>query len=143
MNKNYGIVWEQEVIDYKNSYDLDYRPSTIDIVYNNETYRSIFDSILIDLISEAKPIKISSSTISLDDIIAPLVEKYEDRSPYGAVTYRKIYKTMENNYKVSWKNHLTRCKKDGIDKPKRKDIIMAKPLLKKKFEQSVLDLLKI
>lgn len=143
MNKNYGIVWAQEVLDYKENYNLDYKPSTIDIVYNNDTYRSIFDSVLIDLIGNADTISVSSSEMSLDDIIAPLVEKYDDHSPYSAVTYKKIYKVMEDNYRVSWKNHIARCKKAGIDKPKRKDMIIAKPQLRKKFELSVKELLTV
>lgn len=143
MNKNYGIVWAQEVIDYKANYNLDYKPHTIDIVYNNETYKSIFNSILVDLISESNPIKVATNLPSLDDIIAPLVEKDKDNSPHASLTYRKVYKQMENFHKVSWKNHFTRCKKNGIDKINKKNIILLKPQLVKKFELSVAELLNV
>lgn len=146
MNKNYGIVWAQEIIDYKEKYNLEEKPSTIDIVYNNETYRSIFDSVLLDLISKTKPIKIATvsfDSASLTNIIAPLAEKYDDHSPYQAVTYRRVYKQMENTHKVSWKNQLTRFKKETKIKPCKINLILSKPKLQKKFEESVQELLAI
>ena len=50
MRKNYGIVWEQDIREYKERFDMDYKPKTIDVVYDNETYRSIFEAVLIDMI---------------------------------------------------------------------------------------------
>lgn len=54
MRKNYGIVWEQDVKEYKIRFGLDYKPKTIDVVYDNATYRSIFESILVDTIINSK-----------------------------------------------------------------------------------------
>lgn len=54
MRKTYGIVWEQDIKEYKQKYKLDYKPKTIDIVYDNETYKSIFESILFDLIANTQ-----------------------------------------------------------------------------------------
>lgn len=46
MRNVYGIVWEQEEKEwYENHVD---RPTTLDIIYENKTYKSIFDSILHD-----------------------------------------------------------------------------------------------
>lgn len=50
MRRNYGIVWEQDVKEYKEYFNMDCKPKTIDVVYNNETYRSIFEAILIDMV---------------------------------------------------------------------------------------------
>ena len=52
MTKNYGIVWEQEHKDYVtqngNSAPI------LDIIYGKDIYRSIFESVLYDLISESE-----------------------------------------------------------------------------------------
>lgn len=49
INRNYGIVWEQETKDYRNKYKDCKFPSTIDIVQDNAMIKSIFDSVLLDL----------------------------------------------------------------------------------------------
>ena len=49
MNNNYGIVWEEEVSEYKKLNNIIYRPSTIDIVRDKQILRSIFGSILDDM----------------------------------------------------------------------------------------------
>lgn len=54
MRRNYGIVWEQDIKEYKEQFRLDYKPKTIDIVFDNETYRSIFEAILVDLIANSQ-----------------------------------------------------------------------------------------
>lgn len=142
MNKNYGIVWEQEVVDYMRVSSSDMKPSTIDIVYNNETYRSIFNSVLIDLIGNTDAIKVSrKDDITLEDIILPLAEKYNDSSPHYVATYRKVYKDMTNKYNISWKNHITRSIKNGVSNPTKKNIVEGKPKLRKQFEQTVNELL--
>ena len=53
MRKNYGIVWEQDIKEYKEQFEIDYKPKTIDIVYNDKTYKSIFEAILFDLIENS------------------------------------------------------------------------------------------
>lgn len=50
MRKNYGIVWEQDIKEYKEKFEIGYKPKTIDIVYDNETYKSIFGAILADMV---------------------------------------------------------------------------------------------
>lgn len=65
--------------------------STYDVVYANDTLRSIFSAALGDLYEKYKSICNQDAT---DSIIAPLVEKYGDRSNGGMVTYRKVYKKM-------------------------------------------------
>ena len=142
MNKNYGIVWEQEIVDYMRVNSSDMKPSTIDIVYNNETYRSIFNSVLIDLIGNTDAIRVSrKDNVTLEDIILPLVDKYNDTSPHYVATYRKVYKVMTNKYNISWKNHITRSIKNGVSNPTKKSIIEGKPKLRKQFEQTVNELL--
>lgn len=57
MRKNYGIVWEQDIKEYKEHYGLEYKPKTIDVIYSNKMYKSIFESVLLDMIAN-----ISSNT---------------------------------------------------------------------------------
>lgn len=54
MRRNYSIVWEQDVKEYKMQFGIEYKPKTIDIVYENKMYKSIFESILIDLVDNAQ-----------------------------------------------------------------------------------------
>lgn len=54
MRRNYGIVWEQDIKEYKERFNLDYKPKTMDVVFDNETYRSIFEAILVDLIANSQ-----------------------------------------------------------------------------------------
>lgn len=51
MRRNYGIVWEQDIKEYREYYKIDYKPKTIDIVYNNKMYKSIFEAVLADMIA--------------------------------------------------------------------------------------------
>lgn len=50
MRRQYGIVWEQEKKDYRRKFDMPGIVSTIDVVYENETLRSIFYTKLVDLV---------------------------------------------------------------------------------------------
>ena len=54
MRKNYGIVWEQDIREYKERFEIDYKPKTIDVVYDNMTYRSIFEAVLFDIIANSQ-----------------------------------------------------------------------------------------
>lgn len=52
MTKNYGIVWEQEHKDYVTQNGNS--APTLDIIYGKDIYRSIFEAVLYDLISESE-----------------------------------------------------------------------------------------
>ena len=54
IRKNYGIVWEQDIKEYKERFEIDYRPKTIDVLYDNATYRSIFEAVLVDMIENSQ-----------------------------------------------------------------------------------------
>lgn len=51
MRKNYGIVWEQDIKEYKEHFGIEYKPKTLDVLYENKMYRSIFEAILSDMIA--------------------------------------------------------------------------------------------
>lgn len=105
MNKNYGIVWDQEVKEY--AIQNGKKPSTIDLTYNNETYRSIFESILVDLVENNAP-QDKEMICMTDKIIAPLIEKYNDNSNAGCATYRLVYARMDKIKPICWSNREAR-----------------------------------
>ena len=170
MNRNYGIVWEQEIKDYVDRNNSAKKPSTIEAIYDNEMLRSIFDAVLSDMVGEVGEVreagevrevgefrevgstdgikrrKNDSVIVPIDDIIKPLIQKNCDLSNAGMATYRSVYRYMDENYSVNWKNLQTRyCKKYGIygdpRKISRKKLIETNERLRKKFEQAVNDLL--
>ncbi len=156
MNKNYGICWDQEYKDFMRQNNTNTKPATIDIICQNEMYRSIFESVLEDKISEyglnlEENIEEDLNNIDvdkyacLDKIIKPLAEKYNDSSMGNTSTYRKVYSYMATNYKVSWKNHMTRYQNEnGTTKfPSKRELIILKPALLEKFEKSVSELLSL
>ena len=145
INKNYGVVWDQEVSEYKERNKTHILPSTIDVVQNKPIIKFIFESVLSDL--EYKychnPVVEGKKTVKnwSDQVIAPLLEKYNDRSNAGMVTYRRVYKKMDENNKIGWKNLTTRYINEHGRKPSRKDLIETRPSLRKKFQNAVKELM--
>lgn len=144
MNRNYSVVWEQEKKEYKERNNVSRNPSTIDVIYDNETIKSIFMAILNDLLEKNR---ISSDETSMgqkleytiiEEIIRPLIEKYQDKSNAGMVTYHKVYKYMDTHYRIGWKNLKTRyINRYGNKNVTKKNIILNSPSLMKKFRESV------
>jgi len=135
MNKNYGICWDQEVKDYKEKCNSVSKFSTYDVVYANDTLRSIFSAALGDLYEKYKSICNQDAT---DSIIAPLVEKYGDKSNGGMVTYRKVYKKMGEMSPINWHNLEVRyINKHGKVGARRKKIISSNPEMLRKFKNAV------
>lgn len=145
MNKKYGVVWDQEEREYKERNHTSISPSTIDIVLDKPMIKSIFESVLADLEYEYcyKTVEKSDNEIGdwTDQIIAPLVGKYNDHSNAGMATYRRVYKKMDEDNKIGWKNLTTRYINEHGKKPSRKDLIVTRPSLRKKFKNAVKELM--
>ena len=145
MNKKYGVVWDQEEREYKERNHTSISPSTIDIVLDKPMIKSIFESVLADLEYEYchKTVEKSDNEIGdwSDQIIAPLVKKYDDHSNAGMATYRRVYKKMDADNKICWKNLTTRYINEHGKKPLRKDLIETRPSLRKKFKNAVKELM--
>ena len=139
MNKNYGIVFEQDLKEYLDKNGI--KVSNLVIIYNNETYRSIFESVLYDLVSNK--IKQNENTVCLtDQIIAPLIEKYNDKSNAGNVTYKRVYKKMDSIKSICWSNRETRyINKYGKKTASKKNVINANKALLKIFKEAVKQML--
>lgn len=145
MTKNYGVVWEQEAREYKERNQTSIMPSTIDVVMDKAMIKSIFESVLADMEYEYchKTVEKSDNEIGdwTNQIIAPLVEKYNDHSNAGMATYRRVYKKMDEDNKIGWKNLTTRYMNEYGKKPSRKDLIETRPSLRKKFKSAVEELM--
>lgn len=141
MRKNYGIVWEQEVREYMEQNGCVKKPSTIDIVFNKEMYRSIFESVLTDLDGNCVEDK-KSKLPTTDEIIQPLIEKYQDMSNAGMHTYMVVYKHMDKNNKICWENRMARYRnKYGAKNVTKKNVINTNVALMRMFKNSVHELL--
>lgn len=134
MNAVYGVVWEQELKDYREKYSITGRVPFIDIVYDYPAYRSIFEATLLDLYDKYKDLCIDRTTA----IIQPLIEKYNDRSRAGMKTYRAVYKRMSEMYPaINWETIKSRyVSKHGTPSTKR-ELIENNGELLKKFQNAV------
>nr|DAE33673.1 MAG TPA: hypothetical protein [Bacteriophage sp.] len=138
MNKNYGIVWDQEMKEY--AIQNGKKPSTIDLTYNNETYRSIFESILVDLVENNTSQE--EMVCMTDKIIAPLIAKYNDNSNAGCATYRLVYARMDKIKPICWNNREARyINKHEKKTATKKNIINDSKSLMKIFRAAVKQML--
>ena len=139
MNKNYGIVWDQEMKEY--AIQNGKKPSTIDLTYNNETYRSIFESILVDLV-ENNTSQDEEMVCMTDKIIAPLIAKYNDNSNAGCATYKLVYARMDKIKPICWSNREARyINKHEKKTATKKNIINDSKSLMKIFRAAVKQML--
>lgn len=134
MRKNYGIVWEQEIKELSQRRHGKIRK--MDVIYEKEMYRSIFESILSDWLQKI------DTTFSPERMIRPLIEKRNDQSPHGVITYRAVYKRMVEDYGVDWDNYKKRYRSKLPVKPKKIDVVIISSKLQECFRCSVRDLLK-
>lgn len=142
MNKNYGIVWEQEIRDYRQKNNLHSTPNTIDIVYDNESLRSIFTAILTDMEYKANKNAEKKEDVEWSDQkIDELVRKYHDRSRGHMVTYRRVYRKMDEDSNICWKNLETRYINEVGGKPSKKDLINSRKSLQPKFVKAIRELM--
>lgn len=169
MRNEDGAVWEQYIKEYKAKYDMDAKPATIDVCYEDKTLRSIFmaklenlafncgaidNSYIIDaplcLVGDVMPEEVKH--LSLDrkeivpasEIIRPLIELRQDVSVHGVISYKKVYQYMTDRYGVSWKHNETRyITKNGRKPSGRIAVVMDNPRLYRKFKNAVNDLINL
>lgn len=106
MRNVYGIVWEQEEKEWYRNYNS--RPQTLEIIYNNRVYKSIFDSILHDKYAYLE--LHHPDALTVEEIIEPLAKKMKvdiRRVPIG-----KVYLYMETVYKIDWDRYMKRYIKE-------------------------------
>lgn len=168
MRNEDGAVWEQYIKEYKSKYDMESKPATIDVCYDDETLRSIFIAKLENLAfncgaidnsyitdaplclvgdvmpEEVKHLSTDKGIVPASEIMKPLIEIRQDTSMHGVVSYKQVYQYLTTVYGVSWKNHETRyITKNGIKPSGKIAIVMDNPRLYRKFKNAVNDLIKL
>lgn len=162
----YGTCWTQCTKEYKEKYQLTYKPSRIDVCYDDKHLRSIFMSKLEDLVDAASKEQGESESIAtigdmitkeqreeitsalskdtrfLADIITPLIRRNKDTSLNGSLTYRMVYKHMTVQYGIVWDKYYTRYINQYGKRPAHKlDVIVGNDKLYRTFKKSVENLM--
>ena len=137
MTRVYGIVWDQEVRDWKRDHLYSARPRILQVIADNEQLRSIFQAMLEDLAQE--------EIHHLDDgfqLIKCLIEKSGDQSIHGVVTWRRVYKEM-GNWNIRWNLYVTKymTKYNTLRTPNKIDLIQEYPRLMDVFTEAIKRLL--
>lgn len=140
MRDVYGFVQSQAEKEYMYRHGVQVKPATIDVIYDDKTYRTILVPVLETMLSESKQM---GNEKRMDNIIYPLVEITEDKSPHHCVIYKKVFGKMAADGLVSWQNRITRYQRAHCTKrvPNKKAIIAESPKLMRKFEQTVSSIL--
>lgn len=122
MRNTYGIVWEQEIKDYKEQNNLDGWVSTITVIVNNPQLLDILNSILDGSIGDAckqcgdknmfVEDKILNEWRSIHDKIVNYATEIGNNSTNAMVLYRKIYNMMD----VEWTDYPTNVPKRELIK---------------------------
>lgn len=137
MRDTYGFVQAQSEKEYRYRHGVvDEKIPTIDIIYDDRQYRTVLVPVLQNMLEEAKQM---TPEKRMDNMIEPLVQKCQDKSPHHCAVYRKIFKQMEEENLVCWKNRITRYQREHCTKkvPSKKLIISENSKLMKYFEQTV------
>ena len=140
MTIRYGIVWEQEYKEWKRDHVKN--PTTMEIIYYNENYKSIFESILDDMFTKAINDKYEELTLS--EIAQPLVVKDKDTSKGGSTTLRKIYKDMETRCNINWEKRARKYAKIAeipVENVTKRSIVCSESGILENFRISMYSLL--
>ena len=136
MNSVYGIVWDQESRDFRIEHNIVGRPQTMELISDKEQLKSLFECILNDMFDNKISKVISEKAmLSVRDIIAPLIQKYNDKSKGGTVTYRKVYKNMDVNWYRKEKAYI-KCHRAN-NPPQRIKLIEQDFKLMNRFKKTV------
>lgn len=138
MTNVYGIVWEQDYKEWRRTNQG--VPRTLNIIFNNEQYKSIFESILSDKYDEA--VANHSDVLSPDELIDELISRRNDKT--RAATFKLVYTRMENYYDVKWDKMIRRYKREtGRINVLKKELLYWNRGLVERFRISIHDLLEI
>lgn len=136
MTNVYGIVWEQDFKEWRREHIG--IPKTLEIIFNNSQYKSIFDAILLDKYNAT----IERDKLSTRELIEPLVSKYLDKSNGGCATLKKVYLHMENSYNINWNKHMKKYyKENGTHITKKSDLLYWNHGLIEAFRMSINDMM--
>ena len=158
MASTYGFDKIHAMTQFCNKYKVD-NVSTIDAVADVPTYTEMFAKSVNKFLDMNNPVPvldtsnttkaksevnnninisnsiIDYSTLTVEEIIKPLVDLYHDTSVNNAYTYRRVYKVMRSDR--SWKALMTRrhCKS-------KKNLVVKFADIKRDFAKAVTQLMK-
>lgn len=139
MRDTYGFVEEQSMKEYKERHNTNSQVFTIDLIADDKQLRDIFKNLLTDYLSSLKS-NVNPNTVSNLSPIEQLIEKRQDKSPYGVQTYKYVYKNMMSNR--AWKCRITRYKNsNGVNSVSKPEIIKSNEQLQMLFINTVHQLL--
>lgn len=142
MRDIYGFVQSQAEKEYMYRHGLvNEKPATIDVVYDDKTYRTILVPVLQSMLKEAQSM---THEARMDRLISVLAEKWNDSSPHHCVVYRKVFKKMEADGLVCWKNRISRYQKSHCTNkvPNKKNIILESASLTRNFQKTIDELMR-
>lgn len=157
MNRDYGFVEDQERREYRRRHPKTSGPyiTRMDLIEDNGTLSSIFESILDDLLNlsivhysevvkndqkvEHKAVIVRDTTEDeIDELVRKVAEKIGDTSMKHVYTYRKIYSSMN----VRWNMVMTLyAKKHGAAPATRKTMILTSKVVNSEFFRVVNEML--
>lgn len=136
MTNVYGIVWEQDFKEWRR--ENVGVPKTLEIIFNNTQYKSIFDAILLDKYNKA----MERERLSIKEIIEPLIVKNADKSNGGCATLKKIYLHMEDTHNIDWDKHMKKYyKENGTHIKAKSELLYWNHGLIERFRMSVCELM--
>ena len=144
LNKNYGIVWDQEIHDWKESHAWAGKVSPLNVISESDDgkyLKSMLKNILMQILDDCKKKGVAAASYSeLDSeevettvpdnvtagkpnemristyvpaedfdsackLIAQIAKQSGDKSPHNAVTFMRVYNSMDDYASICWDYH--------------------------------------
>lgn len=139
LQNTYGVAWDQEQKKYREKYRVTGRAKTLNLIAEDENYKSIFSNLLSDIECEVmREVEINESS-DIKSVIEPLIEIRTKKGDFPKFIYRDVYSRMG----VGWNMRQTRYKNvNGLkNNPTKSKLILSDPKLFKIFKKTVEDML--
>lgn len=144
LTKNYGIIWEQEIREWKEQHTWSGKVSALNVISESDDdkyLKSMLKNVLLQILDDCKKKGVTTAsnseldseevetTVSADDstdkpnetristyvpaedfdsaceLVAQIAKQSGDKSPYNAVTFMRIYKSMDDYANICWDYH--------------------------------------
>lgn len=144
LTKNYGIVWEQEIREWKEQHTWSGKVSALNVISESDDdkyLKSMLKNILMQILDDCKKNGVVAATdselsskeveVAISDnvtagkpdemristyvpaedfdsaceLVAQIAKQSGDKSPYNAVTFMRIYNSMDDYANICWDYH--------------------------------------
>lgn len=164
MTKNYGVVWEQEIKEWKDTHSYDGHVSPLHMVSEsdeNKFLKTMLVNILSQMLDECKQSVemgqpdseeghkkyevdyVATNFLDACDVVTVIADKRNDKSPYACATFTKVYRLMEQNATspINWYGYIYSYKQRNhlpkSSKPSKREVIGSSKKLSSLFVQVV------